>query len=531
MNRLALDAIISQYEIKEASGAGEVSWDNGVHCEIPEVVISGKAEQVQYTGKNLFDLERRTERTFANSDWSNTNARDFDENSFYRGLTGNGYYKPSAISNLSISQPNNVLSFDTTNAGYGIGISLRVTPGQVYVAQSEGTAQVTFGVYDESGVYLTWSGNAEMSTITIPDGGFWMTVIVRGAVGSISAKNIQVELGSTATSYEPYTGGIPAPNPWYPIEPVFSVNTKFLARGKNLIRSDNLQYGYEIHGGGVGGDIFPHLDKASCISWYIPVKPNTTYTIGYNNKDLWCSRLCETDLQGICTRNWAWYAWGDVGSPTAITTKPNTSHISLTFVLRDTSLEMTQSFIDEAKLWIYEGNVGNYGYIPYFDGGEAVAPELLAIPGTEYRDTWDAQTGKGVRNIHKVAFTGDERWYDNWMPSMVVDLAPGFHTRGNGKVLCNYSQKVFGGNALGSTLAISGVPSDFGIETLDDWKAYLADCYAARDPVTVWYALKEPIEFQTDPQPLVQPKGACNIIQTEGTMPNCPISAKYVTHK
>jgi hypothetical protein len=48
-------------------------------------------------------------------------------------------------------------------------------------------------------------------------------------------KNIQIEEGYPSTNYEPYTGGIPAPNPLYPIEPVFSNQTKILSCGKNLL--------------------------------------------------------------------------------------------------------------------------------------------------------------------------------------------------------------------------------------------------------------------------------------------------------
>ena len=33
---------------------------------------------------------------------------------------------------------------------------------------------------------------------------------------ALKVKNVQIEFGSTATDYEPYTGGIPSPNPDYP---------------------------------------------------------------------------------------------------------------------------------------------------------------------------------------------------------------------------------------------------------------------------------------------------------------------------
>lgn len=524
MNKPTFDAMLAQYEVKEASGAGEVSWESGVHCEIPEVVISGKAEQTWYEGRNLFDISKiKTQSESANT-WISEVGENYIVISESETHTGNGYCN-SGMSLLELAP------------------SLEV--GNTYVLSLTTDSKID-GIYTP--LLSVWH-NGETRTITednLTEKIVFYGLNVSGGQtpGPNKISNIQIEKGTVTTSYEPYVGGIPAPNPWYPIEPVFSTNTKLLVRGKNLIRSDNLQYGYEINGGGRGRDIFPHLDKASCISWYIPVKPNTTYTIGYNNKNLWCSRLCETDQYKICTSNWAWYAWGDVGSPAVITTEPDTSHISLTFVLRDTSLEMTQSFIDEAKLWIYEGDVGDYGYIPYFDGGEADAPELLSILN-EYQDFWNPQTGIKEKVIEALSFSGEENWYSYNNTSVALG-----HWADNKDEQASYNEPI-GYICTHAIQGNNGNPdqNDYTFVThcdkfsnnnwivfhcnmsLQEWKDFLASEYSKGTPVTVWYVLAEPEIIQTTPQPLTQPKGPCEIIQTEGTIPGCPISAKYLAHK
>lgn len=77
----------------------------------------------------------------------------------------------------------------------------------------------------------------------------WETVKIRNGIGGYTAgteinvtiEELQLEAGSTATDYEPYVGGIPAPNPDYPQE-VLNVKHQNMIRltGKNLVSADEL---------------------------------------------------------------------------------------------------------------------------------------------------------------------------------------------------------------------------------------------------------------------------------------------------
>lgn len=94
------------------------------------------------------------------------------------------------------------------------------------------------------------------TTVTTTDDGYIAVAFAATTTaGTYGASNIQVEKGSIATSYEPYVGGIPAPNPNYP-QPVNSVTGQqaVTVSGKNLrpnleitqagsvYRSDNSRY-------------------------------------------------------------------------------------------------------------------------------------------------------------------------------------------------------------------------------------------------------------------------------------------------
>lgn len=554
MNRSTFDAMLAQYSKDESSGDGSVNWENGAHCIIPEVKIGGKVEQVQYTGKNLFDLERRTERTFANTGWSNTNIRDFDENSFYRGLTGNGYYDPSAVSNLSISLPNNVLSFDVAKSGYGIGISLRVTPGQTYIAHSEGNAQFAFGVYDESGVYLTWSGNATMNIITIPDGGFWMTVVVRGAIGAISAQNIQVELGSTATSYEPYTGGIPAPSPIYPIMPTFSKGTKVVSRGRNLadafIASDQYQANTEkiapntfrvtraspTWHGGYGQIKIEGLPKNRSVCVVASVRDrgdpidDSTFARLYIWKESNASAGYYASILHL----------GDLGE----TTKRSEPFITPTGYFYCGMYPNLANDGDSAvyEIAVYLADDDTEACDPvYFDGGEAVAPELLTAFDGSCQSLWDPQTGRGLNWWYDmIELDGSETWttypshrgfscHSNCLPEAMLRNRFWSNFAVDKKGIPNITEMTIWCGVVNRVIYSTFNP--FFDDTLPDsgianWKAHLAEHH-----LKLWVARNEPIEFQTDPQPLVQPKGYGQLIQTDGTLDDCPITVTPVTHQ
>lgn len=178
-------------------------------------------------------------------------------------------------------------------------------------------------------------------------------------------------------------------------------------------------------------------------------------------------------------------------------------------------------------------------YTPYWDGGRATAPELWAIPGTDIRDEWDAQTGKGIRRVKKLVLDGTEVWdfsIKKYFILHVTDSEKG-NVMGSEKlsVCSHFGYKA--GTWDNSTIQYGYVANNavyqfrnLDCETLDDWKAFLSAQYAAGAPVAVWYALAEPEPFYHAPARLTQPHGPGQIIQVSGSVPECPIEVNYLTH-
>lgn len=176
-----------------------------------------------------------------------------------------------------------------------------------------------------------------------------------------------------------------------------------------------------------------------------------------------------------------------------------------------------------------------------YDGGTVQAPELLAIPGTAYRDEWDAQTGRGVRHIKEYIFTGDESswainayaqarginayqlYYFDPAPRQSAALCTYFAVRdwADGIVTDNNILYIIPNNGV--------VIKTDGVQTLEDFCDMLKSRYAAGDPVRLLYCMDQQ-PFASAPARLTMPSGPGQIIQTGGDVADCPITARYLTH-
>ena len=308
MDRVAYNAMLAQYATPEVSGDGRVSWDGGVRCVIPEVKLYGKCEQETLTGKNLF-----------HADWivEQINAGNFitDDDITYKQTVeipvANGLYTLMAHNRIS-----------------GKGVCLLSVNKRVN-SSSAGTI----------GLSPTFS---DYNVVTVENGALYIgcNSSVENFIYLVQNCMVQIEVGGKPTSYEPYCGGIPAPNPSYPV----------------------------------------------------PIKCNNG-------------------------------------------------------VFRVTNA------------------AGEY------DGGQATAPELYAIPGTEYRDEWDAQTGQGVRRC---------------------------------AIIESYAGESITTPYISSTGELS-------------------------EGATVVYGIPD-TPFYATPARLTMPPGAGQIIQVGGDVADCPITARYLTH-
>ena len=201
-----------------------ITVDDSTDGEVIELDISGKSTQVQYTGKNLLNYEVWKQVPIING------TAVFENN----GVT------ITASSSDSYTSYNNDTIFSETaypvNEGDIITLSWE---SDVYGGSDiEGWAYI-FGNAATSSMNCVDARLTNHVKYTVPSGVTYISFRfgVKGDGNTISYKNIQLELGSEATDYEPYVGGIPSPNPDYPQE-ITSVadggSVKVISCGKNL---------------------------------------------------------------------------------------------------------------------------------------------------------------------------------------------------------------------------------------------------------------------------------------------------------
>lgn len=348
MNRNTFNAMAAQYAVKETAGEGAVSWDDGVRCVLPEVLIGGKVEQEHYEGYNRLQLDGKTENYEVKVSYDPA-TQIFTLNGT-KTLPGNLILSDAAFINWDGAE-----KFRTVRQKVGGNVTLdggsatsregRYLLWSVFTNDSSVfTARTECLAGDEEVEFVGRTINNTNKIDESPAGtGYRILLQCLGisADKPIVFDNYQVRLMLVdadmpiPTAYEPYTGGVPVPNPDWPVIPMVSEGTTVVSNG----------------------------------------------------------------------------------------------------------------------------------------GGTAVAPELLAIPGTEYRDTWNPQTGKGVRRC---------------------------------AVIESYAGETISTPYISSTGELS-------------------------DGAYVIYGIAD-TPFQTDPQPLIAPRGSGQIVQTGGNLDGVPITVKYVTH-
>lgn len=223
-----------------------------------EVNVNGVLEQLTYTGKNLFNINV-TRQNPSNTATSNTNNRIFTSGTYCVGIAASNYYYERNVDEYSISD--GVLSVKNRNV-YGVGFAISLEPGTYYLSYTgAANARAGVGFYSNDGSYISGI-TTSVRTFTVPDNAS-MTVIVfySSTAETATFSNIQLEVGSSATSYEPYTGGQPAPSVTYP-QPI----TIMSGESTVTVNSDN--YTLDL------GDI-------------ALAKVNTTMDYIYNEGNLW----------------------------------------------------------------------------------------------------------------------------------------------------------------------------------------------------------------------------------------------------
>ena len=188
-----------------ASNQGETHLADSDNGKMQDMMIYGKSSQVTTIGKNLLKIKDATQTV--------------------RGVT--------------IASKDGILSVQGTATETGwayLNIATQTFADGTYIVSYKANnnnnnkpklllANVAGGKVIEQNVATALS-NVEIAKICF--------VITKGETYNMTDVKIQLELGSEATAYEPYTGGIPSPNPDYPQEIKSVVNPTVEVCGKNL---------------------------------------------------------------------------------------------------------------------------------------------------------------------------------------------------------------------------------------------------------------------------------------------------------
>lgn len=159
----------------------------GAVAPIENTQLQGDTYQQTYTGKNLYQTIGRT--TYGLTGTLQSDGR------FNVTGTATGTYA-NITETINPNLPAGTYTFSLTNA-IPVRASLRVGSNNV-ASIAEGNTNATF-----------------TTTETTTDMKVWFPSITNGTTYNFTV-GFQVEAGSTATAFEPYVGGIPAPNPDYP---------------------------------------------------------------------------------------------------------------------------------------------------------------------------------------------------------------------------------------------------------------------------------------------------------------------------
>lgn len=243
-----------------ASGGGDgIAIINTMSGESPLVIpdsaervnkgleLGGKTEQVQTTGKNLFNT--KTYRDMNGCEIINNNQLSFVQNlakiNYEIELDAGDYrisFNRKKYSSITIRNGETVLNTNGGESDYGYTIKLS-EPAVISIEFASGQ-----------------NPNAEQRIIY----------------------NIQLEKGTTATPYEPYTGGKPSPSPEYPqeIKSVGKWNEKtrkyeveISISGRNLFDFSTCEEGKVFEG---SGNIISATNGV--LTDFIPCFPNSQYS-------------------------------------------------------------------------------------------------------------------------------------------------------------------------------------------------------------------------------------------------------------
>lgn len=359
-----------------ASSQGETHLADSDNGKIQDMMIYGKSEQKQYSGKNLLNpiLQTTTQNGItctANGDGTFT-------------LNGTATANTAFILSgdiLSLFVPNKKLKMIGTPKG-GSSNSYRIqmwrqldVPGELYD-------------YGDGVEILAPTGNYNIA--------IWITnkFVCNNLIFKPMIVDASLYPDATYDDFEPYTGGIPSPNPDYPQEIKSVVNPKVVVMGKNLLNTNNIVVGkwlYQVNGTEVIDDSTQYYPD------YISMHGEKSCMISYKSGRLfWCSITAyDNDKKVIASEG---------------VQVNNTDNIVHTFRKNVAYIRISSTRGIEGEIQVEYGTKKS-SYVPYQPEQSVMLPYTLnAIPVSSGGNvTIDGQQYMSDRVVEKDGVFGIER--------------------------------------------------------------------------------------------------------------------------
>lgn len=475
------------------SNNGDTVLNDSDDGKIQDLIIYGKSEQKQYTGKNLLNYEK----------WKTVNIEN-----------GTAVYENNGVTLTAIG--------DDAYTDYRDEKSkILVTVGKTYILsweseQIEGSRAFIFpnGMIANS----VEVKNEKQVKYTVPVGIDYITfrvgVLKKGQ--TISFKNIMFEEGSERTDFEPYTGGKPSPSPEYPQKIKAVVNPTIKVHGVNILdikdvaekvsNKNGLTYSAQqgvikVKGTATSSDSitisFLHGEHKKLIA-------NNTYIFNPNPTKKEETSVCYLDFSNNVNLGMS-MSGNSVNKP--INIQEIQASYMFTLVVR---VQKGEQIDMEWKPQLLLSNT-LLPYQPYQSSQATLPYELYAIPvssggnvtidGQQYiADYVDVERGKLVRMTELIEYDGTENWSLQSINNNGIANFQIIVTRYIGSIgMCDtlQLQKTIISNTNTEGFMISNNNSLFirinttrGISTLETFKEFLANKH-----IFILYALSTPTEI------------------------------------
>lgn len=170
---------------------GTASTESVPHVATTPLIVSGK---------NLLDAFGRTSSSFTKYDA--TTARNFNYGKYYVGLSVLNASQPGVVTAELVDGVWNITS---TVGGYGVSYPVKVLPNTQYKCSGNAEGSLAVSFYDVDGVYIGRDTKTSPSFVT-PENCVTAVVGLLASTKNTTQQfsNIQLEIGTTATEYEPF---------------------------------------------------------------------------------------------------------------------------------------------------------------------------------------------------------------------------------------------------------------------------------------------------------------------------------------